>query len=345
VQAAPFALLLLCAAAFGQPVTPSPAEATETKTVQELLLSTDSAKLAWGAYLAGNYRVTAFSADLLRLATSKDWRVSMAATDSLIRLKIDVPDETLKEMAEYRLDEVLIVISRNPGRYDQLVQHLLTSQLQDHYWVALNSILAAKPRPGFAALLLREWTLSLMVSVYDPNVAREVGCGGGGWAAPGRNLQAPGYPPLEAYVVSENPQPGDVLLAAGPHPVGYHKQSPNSLVGGTSIDPDDYRRDYLFYMTHLPHSGDDPMSTKWTVVDIEWKGQASYRAESRQLLQKIRRMVATLKKSLVDRHYLTLAESERINPTLKVSVVDRRKRRVPPLPEVSWALTENENHK
>lgn len=331
--------LLLSAAVGGQPVTPSPAEAAESKTVSELLASQEPAQLAWGAYLAGNYRLTAFSGDLLRLATASDWRVRMAATDSLIRLNVEVPEDILTKMADVRLDEVLIVIARRPDQYSQLVQQLLTRKLENHFWVVLNSILAAKPPAGFAALLLREWTIRLIVGVYDPNSGGAGVGGGGGGVVDGVSFAQPGFPPLEAYYVLENPRPGDVLLANGPHRVGYRKQAEHTRSGPT-VGRDDYRRDYLMYLALLSPSDASRMSMQWANADVEWKGTTAYRADTLEILRKVRGQLEYLKNQLTERKLLTAAGGERINPALEVRVVDHRERKVPPLPEVQWTLTE-----
>ena len=295
--------------------------------------------MAWGAYLAGNYRLPAFSGDLLRLATASDWRVRMAATDSLIRLNVEVPESILTKMAERRLDEVLIIIARKPDKYGRVIEQLLAGKLENPYWVALNSILAANPPAGFAGTLLQAWTIGLTISVYDPHSGRGGGTSGGSSGVDGFSFAQPGFPPLEAYRVLENPQPGDVLLVNGPHPVGYRKQASDTRSGG-NVNRDNYRRDYLMYLAGMSPFDASSMSRQWASADVEWKGDVAYRNATREIFLKIRGSVTYLKKQLMDHQLLTAAEAERINPTLQVRLVDYRKRRVPPLPALHWALTE-----
>jgi hypothetical protein len=337
VQSTLLGLFLLCAIAVGQPVTPSPAEATESKIVSDLLASQEPSQLAWGAYLTGNYRLPAFSGDLLRLATASDWRVRTAATESLIRLNVEVPEDILTKMAENRLDEVLIFIARRPEQYGRLIEQLLARKLEDPFWAVLNSILAAKPPAGFAGTLLQAWTIGMTIRVYDPKSDFVGGGGGSSMVEDGFSFAQPGFPPLAAYYVVENPEPGDVLLTKGPHPVGYRKQSGHTR-SIREVNRDDYRRDYLLFLAGISTSEATSMSQQWTSASVEWKVDVAYRAAAREILRKTSQSVEYLKKRLMERKFLTTAEAERINPTLQVRVVDHRERRMPPLPDVDWAL-------
>ncbi|MBL8231612.1 MAG: hypothetical protein JNL98_24155 [Bryobacterales bacterium] len=331
------ACLWLCAALAGQTLAQSPAAVTESSAVSALLSSKEPAKLAWGAHLVGNCRLTGFEGDLLRLATHADWRVRMAATDTLIRLNINVPETVLTAMADNRLDEVLIVIARRPGQYNHLIERLSSRKLEDHDWVALNSILTSRPTAGFAAELLQAWTIRLTVQVTAPGFAVGEGSSGGGGVECGASFAQPGFPPLEAYYVVENPQPGDVLLANGPHPIGYRRQSGHTR-SLTLADRDSYRRDYLTHLAQISTSEPDGVTLHTTTMNIAWTTEAQFRIEAREISRKIARSLNHLKKRLVERKLLSLVDANRINPSLEVRVLDQRGIQIPPLPAVNWVL-------
>ena len=326
--------LTLGVRAWAQPVTPSPVAQIESQTVARLLASAEPAQLAWGAYLAANYRRPEFSPNLLRLATWTDGLVRMAAIDALIRLDVDVPENVLTQIAADDLDPALIFIARRPGKYGQLVNQLMARKLEDHQWVALHSILLASPPEGFAASVLKDWTIRITVDVNDAGESLGSGSIGGGYIVDGSFFARPGFPPLEAYYVNENPKPGDVLLAAGPHPVGYRTQKA-AYRGGSTINRDDYRKDYLLHMARIPPS--DRAINLRSNVGIEWKNAAAYTTAAEQTLIQTRNSVRFIRQRLAERNVLAHEERD-LNPKLEVTVHDWRTRHVSALPAISGTL-------
>ena len=318
--------------ASAQPVTPSPAAAVEHETVAQLFASPDAARVAWGARLAANYDRKEFSPELLKLATSSDWRLRMVAIDSLIRLDVDVPEAILIQMADSYLDAAVIFMARRPNESDRLIQDLLTRKLQDHHWVSLHSILLNRPPAGFTSSLLRDWTMPMTVTVLNPSDRLGIGAGGGGGlCGDGGGFDQPGFPSLVGYYLFESPQAGDVVLAAGPHPVGYRKQSAYGRCW-SPVNRDNYRKDYLMYLANSPHFELPPGLT------IAWTGTPAYQASANEFLSRIRQSVGYLKSRLVERKLLTAEEAANVNPTLDVKVIDQRSRREPELPAIHWTL-------
>jgi hypothetical protein len=151
----------------------------------------------------------------------------------------------------------------------------------------------------------------------------------------------PGLPPILDYVIRENPQPGDVVLTGGPHPVGYHRQDPSSRAVD-HVDRDEYRWDYLAALAWPDHLPDDSRSTwyKWTQPNITWKNASEYRRDAESLLQTVRVTISNLKSSLVKRNLLTCEESATLLPKFEVTVDDKRKHPAGRLTNPRWTLSD-----
>jgi hypothetical protein len=337
------ALFLIRTAALAQGLGHSPAEVWETKTVASLLASPEPAQVAWGAHLAGNYGLKQLGNDLLPLAVSPNWGVRMTAIDSIVRLDLDVPEETLTRMTDSNMDAVLILIARTrarvPDAYGRLIADLLGRKLDDEYWVALNGILLSKPPSGFAARLIEDWTIHTVVIVADPDRGAGFGFGSGGGVGCFGPSALPGFPPILAYRVHESPKPGDVLLAGGPHPVGYRREDPSSRAFG-SVDREQYRWDYL---ASLAGTDDSKAHLTWfgklSQPRIWWKDDSAYRDDANELMQSIRLAIRSVKSQLIQRELLTSEESTLL-PKFVVEVRDQRKSPARPLPDVRWSLGE-----
>jgi hypothetical protein len=241
--------------------------------------------------LAANYRLPEFSDDLLKLTTADDSIVRLAAIDALVRLDVNVPEQVLAQISD--LDATYIFLARHPDQYENLIRDLLGRKLPDHQWVALNSILLAKPPAGFAAALLRDWSVSLKLTVTEPGRGAGVGEGGAG-CVDGSGYERPGFPPVEAYYLYENPRPGDVLLAAGPHPVGYREQKGDYRCG-VKFNRDDYRKDYLW---NLAGTASWNPYARLPSQAIEWSGPEAFQAAASSLLESGRQMVKYLEDCL-----------------------------------------------
>src|SRR5436305_882051 len=152
-------LLLICGLAVtcAQVQTPSPADRLEQGIVAEKLSAKDPSQVAWGAYLAANYQQKKFIPEIIQLLAAENNFVRRAAIDSLIRLDAALPENTLTTLIKDYLEPVLILVSTHADRYSEFLLRLLDKPMPDWDWVAVNSILAAAPPPGYAARLLKDW--------------------------------------------------------------------------------------------------------------------------------------------------------------------------------------------
>lgn len=336
IRASIVALLAMQVTAWAQPVV-----APGDKPVAELLASGDPKDQAWGAYLAGNQGLKDASRELMKLAFSEDWRVRMAALDSLIRLEITIPADALEKLATRRLDEPLIFIARNlhaerPEEYGAVIESLFAKpDISDHYWVALNSILLTKPPAGFAARLLREWTIHTTLLVDDTGSAWFGTPGLGAAAGDGTRFSEWGFPPLFMYFVFENPDSRDTLIAGGSHPVGYHRQVSSSQTY-YQRDRNEYRKDYLL---ELSRTGGDPRPLRRSHA-VKWSGVQAYRKSVRETITGIRQAVEKMKARLTDAGLLTSSEAPAF-PSAEIRVIDERSRKVPTLRSIKWQLSES----
>jgi hypothetical protein len=331
--------LLICGFAAAQRLaeTPSPFLKTERESVAALLKAQDAASLAWGARLAGNYGLPEFAGELEKLATWTDGQVRGAAIDSLIRLDIDVPENTLRQMSQDGLESAIILAAKHSARNGKLLMEWLDAKLTRPQWAAVHGVLMGNPTPAFAAHMLREWTIRVDFAVTEPGAGAGVGLSGGGGMCGDAGAGAPSaFPPFVMYVLYENPLPGDVLIARGPHPVGYRKQSSGSACH-SDFDQDRYLRDYLMQLAAVSEASAPVLKGLDVRRSVEWKGSPAYASHAEQMLGEIRAAVKFLKSRLKERKLLDDAEAL---PKLEVHVQDQRSPSAARLPEVRWALEE-----
>jgi hypothetical protein len=168
-----------------QPV--SPADATEQATVAHVLSSSSPGQLAWGAQLVANDQRKQFIPGIISLLDSGDRDVQLSALDALIRLNADVPERSLAKYLNDpdALDDTIVLLARDPKAHAALLMHALDRHLFDPECVAVSSFLAALQPPGYAARLLKDWTIKATVTVQEKIPAGRgyggpSGCGDGG---------------------------------------------------------------------------------------------------------------------------------------------------------------------
>lgn len=330
----PIAVLLLAAALSAQYRWPSSSDKPEREMVAALLSLTDPAQAAWGAYLAANYEQSQFIPQILPLLNWQDSRVQAVALDSLIRLKAGVPEMYLTQFADsHLLDAALVILARDPTEHAAFLMSLLDKPLEtDAHWVAVRSLLASAPPPGFAARLLRDWTLKFTLRVHDASsVSGGISAVSGG-SGHGVGGGAPGFPPIATNFIVEHPQHGDTFLLSGPHPLYYRRFSGDR---GFGVRRDSYRADYLLYLAGI--SKDDP-THRWPYPGIEWTSAVQYRSDAAAFLLGVRQYVQALTQRLTDRQRLTEDEAEASPPRLEITIEDTRQDQRVPLPPIDWRL-------
>lgn len=255
-------LLLLTSLPFAQ-------NPPEGMGVRELLASSDSAQLAWGAELAARKGQAEYVPDLRRLLAWTDDRVKEQALDALIRLKAKVPSEELTPLPEVFRDQVIILAITN-GNRDILASLLAENPDHDATWVALNEgILAFGAGRTYWPKLLREWTIHVVIYVTDPGRTAILGPGSGGGICGDSIAQPrPGFPPRASYGLFLDPQPGDAVLCFRPHPV-YYRRHLSASGCDTRTDRDDYRADFVALSVRVspPIKGHLRYDLAWTSVD------------------------------------------------------------------------------
>ena len=158
----------------------------------------------------------------------------------------------------------------------------------------------------------------------------------GGGASDGVPFSERGFPPLSEYFVVENPGSGDAVLAGGPHPVGYRRQASSSQTY-YQRNRNEYRWDYLLALAKI--SGDAlPLRRSRA---IQWRGMMAYRKSVRETISGVRLTVEQIRTRLLDSGLLTSSEQPAF-PTVEITVIDERTRKLPVLRSLKWRLAESD---
>jgi hypothetical protein len=312
-----------------QSPVPELKDAAERAEIQARLSSSAPEQSAWGAYLAAENGERSFVPSIIPLLRHEHPYVQLAAVDALMRLKADVPPETLKGLRiDDSLDPVLALISIDPKRHSAVLIDLFDQGLNDEQWVAVNSMLWEHPTREYATRLLREWRLRMAIEVEDG--VRGIGCGGQGYGGSGKPVRdRSGFPPIWHYAVYEGVlMPGATAIADGPHPASFVRQK-EARTGGGKVPRDDYRKDYLQGLAHigLPNS--------WAT--FRWTNAAKYRADAADLILLVQKCEAELRRSLLAQGLLDRSELP-LGQEPEFVVVDRRDDQTIPLPTIRWRI-------
>ena len=312
---------------------PAQSRDTERKIVDQLD-SHDYAELAWGAYSAGAEGLTQLTPKIVPLLSLRDPRLQAVAIDTLIRLRADVPEQSLVELVETRqLDPALILLSQNPERHTDFLMRLLDGPLTGLQWVAVNNLLSAEPPPGFAAKLLREWKIRYTLTVHDkaPYLATAEGSGFGSGER-GKADSFTGFPPIFVHTIHRFFDTGDSVLVQEPFPL-YFRRGQTYIFESADVNRDALRPSYLRYLARA--GKDDPAVRLPSKPQFEWVDSDKYRSDAAGLLEAIRRPVKVVVDRLIARRLLTKSDAGS-GPTLDVRVYDARGSRAVPLPMIDW---------
>jgi hypothetical protein len=321
-------LVMLAVPLLAQPV--SPANATEQAAVAALLSSSDAGQLAWGAQLAANYQQKTFVPAIISLLDFANHDVQLSAFDALIRLNADVPELNLARFLNDpdALEPTIVLLARDPKAHADFLMSALDQPVSDPHWIAVNSFLAAAPPRSYASRLLRAWTIKATIIAREDALGEDDD-GAGGECGDGGTMLRPGFPMIPRYHIYEGLHPGATLIASGPHPISYMRQTSFGDCR-SSLDRDTYRLDYLRYMAHVDEPLPDPPA-------IRWAGTEDYLSKTSAYLDSLRAFITNLRAGLVQAG--VLAESDGLDgPTLEIEVKDERLNRTVPLPVVDWRL-------
>jgi hypothetical protein len=325
----------------------------EVKTrVGQLIQSASTRDRAWAAHLIGEYGLKEFAPALIELLNHNQpdpgWEtgfVHRAVLDSLIRLGISAPSDSLMPLYERFPYETLIILARSPSENGEALLSIAEQPRREVCWVAACNLLAETKAPGFAAFLLKSVKIKIEIAVseggtrghgYGMGVSSAVGCG--------VSQVADGFPPTARYQLIQGAERDAVVVAPGLHPVYYKRQviEPGVTNQRWISDADhSVRRDLycLEYLAALFGQSVSELGLRETYYkSIAWSGTQDYKVEVISLRELVTGNFERLKKQYIEKNLLSEAEAEALRPNLIITVMDMRENKTPPLPEISGVI-------
>ncbi len=317
--------------------------------------SQDPLRIAWGAWLANQDRLT----DLIPLLTLKvaeyqpvesernsverdQHDALLVVLDALIQLRGTVPVQHAYKLYPEFAAQSMILLIRSPDDATTELLSILDKAKANWNWLAAGNALSKTPTAGFASLLLSRFTQHLKVWVTD----RGIGGGEfGGGSECGFSLRGPkvGWPRVGLYALTQFPGRLPAIearfLIGGETPVYYLRADPGNYDnppddpyycdGG---DRDKYRAQYLaqFYTASWPKV----VLPSYPEAVIVWQDQDAYRGDLLRAVEEKRKLFGDAILALQD-HGLTDEEASSLQPRIEVVIRDIRHERSTPLPVVS----------
>lgn len=241
--------------------------------------------------------------------------------------------------------QTLAVLGRIGPAADAVVLHLLRGWPEhrdavhgDEAWFAIANLLVVRAPVGFAALLLREATFTLRVSVVDQESPTGRGGGSSMSRADGIAQKPEGFPPHAEYQWSPA-LGGSVLLASGPRAIFYRRvvtwQSQYGVAWGHSPDtPSD--ADRLAYLSAVAGMRDPFALRSHADLTVAWNGPDAFLRDVRQEQRRIASAYQALLERLVANGRLTPDEAKSLPLHLETTTTDSRLDRRMPLPSVPF---------
>lgn len=321
----------------------------EVKNKVDRLIQSESARdRAWAAYLIGEYGLKELAPALIGLlnpnSLDPEWEpgfVYRAVLDSLIRLRVSVPPDSLAPLYKRFPYETLIILARSPSDNSEALLSIAEQSGCEVCWVAACNLLAETKAPGFAAFLLKSLKVKVEITVSESgktSVGRfgsssSVGCG---------VFQVPdGFPPTALYRLTDRPSRDAVVIAPGPHSVFYERQVvepgvTNQRWGSSydyGVERDRYRLEYLAAL--LGQTASQLELQENYSKSIAWTGIQRYKVDVISFRELVTGEFDHLKRQCVEGNLLSESEAEELKPNLIITVTDIRKNKTPPLPEIS----------
>lgn len=322
----------------------------EVKTrVDQLIQSASTRDRAWAAHLIGEYGLKEFAPALIELLNPNqpdpEWETALAhraVLDSLIRLGISVPYDSLMPLYERFPHETLIILARSPSENRKALLSIAEQPRLEVCWVAACNLLAENRAPGFASFLLKSLKIKIEIAVSDEGT-RGYGYGiGGSSHASGCGVSqvTDGFPPTARYQLIQEPERDAVVVAPGVHPVFYRRQVIEPCVTnlrGTSVADHSVQRNLycLEYLAALFYQSVSELELREThYKSIAWSGTQRYKVEVISFREFVIGNFERLKKRCVELNLLSEAEAEALKPNLIIRVMDMRENKTPKLPEI-----------
>ena len=315
-----------------------------TATVNRLLESTDAKDIAWGAFIAGQYRVVSaiprLTDDLRHAfdASSEQRATELAILDALVQLDAHVSADVLgASLARWPIP-TLILLNNASGDLDDVLLERLNATSSFEWKAIANVLLRSKP-PGFAVRLLEDLLLKLEIHVTDdPSYGAGSGFGGGSEHGPNYALILPGFPPLAAYSFVPA-QAGATILSTGPDTVHYTRrmQNPATIPPLIGADPEKPSfADRIRYVNALVKERYETQPLReQTFATVIWTNAARFRqdvsAQRKTVEDHYQHVVSLLKSS----NRLSEDESRRLTPRISLLILDDRRDRSESLPPIA----------
>jgi hypothetical protein len=316
--------------------------------VDQLIQSASNKDRAWAAYLIGEYGLKEFAPALIELLNPNpigpEWETAFlysAVLDSLIRLRVSAPSDSLMPLYKRFPDETLIILARSPSENGEALLSIAEQPGREVCWVAACNLLAESRAPGFAAFLLKSVKIKVEIAVFERGNVGYGGGIGGGWSGCGVFQVPDGFPPTARYQLIQEPIRDTVVVAPGAHPVFYERQVIEPGVTnqrGMSVADHSVQRDLycLEYLAALLGQSASELELRETYSkSIAWSGIERYKVDVISFRELVIGHFERLKKQCIERNLLSEAEAEALRPNLIITVMDMRENKTPPLPEIS----------
>jgi hypothetical protein len=306
----------------------------------------DARTAAWGAHLAGRYRLVECAPALMKLLSSPPGEpeaerplVIRAALDALIRIEANPGREELEAAKVLRRFHPMpfILLARNAkANQGYLLDLVARKRTGIETWIAAANLLAELEAPGFAYRLLHDLELELSITVVDPGAPRRAGAHFAFGHGDGFLRVVDGFPPTALYRLALRPRTGDVLLAPGSRPVFFRRWERGGDrvgFGGSSptLDRDMLRLEYLSTLL-APGSLPDGLAAR-TQVRIVWQNEDRFVDDAEIASIAIETAWREAVAALEEKGRLTSKEvRELVLPEIEIEVEDRRQDQEIPLP-------------
>jgi hypothetical protein len=172
-------LLLLLSGLPTPSFSSSVAEHDESAPVLEraskLLNSNEAADRAWGAYLAGQNKLTVLQPkleELLRKSESYEFQldevlVRRSIVDAAINMGAALPEEIINNMY---INDAIVLFAQSPKNYANAILSRFTNEKNSARWLALGNLLLEIKARRFPFVLIKEMkVVPVTVCVHDPD--------------------------------------------------------------------------------------------------------------------------------------------------------------------------------
>lgn len=337
-----------------RPNRPDPSASTAiVPLAAQLLVSEDVRLQTWGAFLAGQYRLTALLPQLVAYfplpsieATLSDAQECLyrSLVDSLIRLDADLPADMLIQLYQRYPDESVILFAKSPQDKLQSLLTLFNQRMPPLRWQAIGNLLAEARVPGLAGLLMKQMEeINVSIAVWEN--AGGIGCGGGGGYGTTDRRVPDGFPPVALYMLTYQQEHTTGVVAPRPHPIYYRRWAfepgDRFRVGSEGMvwdshygdGRDDCRFAYLAML--LGERVEDVKFDSKPDREIKWSGPGDYLIYVESVCAQVLEQYDDLVMRLAAFGLLSHSEYASLNARVHLRINDQREDRGIPLPEIS----------